>query len=131
MVPFAQSDQFWCRTRTLGHHGQVHHLADHGVVLVVAVEEGAVEEAAVGARVIEGDIEQVDGGVLDVVAPLASVPVDALQKLLVFDGGAIVVGVDLRARESLTQSCPSVALSVGNIERPPAGDSRGQSRPLL
>lgn len=84
------------RSRTLGHHGQVHHLADHGVVLVVGVEEGAVEEAAVGARVVEGDVEQVDGGVLDVAAPLASFPDDALQKLLVLDGGAVVVGVDLR-----------------------------------
>lgn len=72
------------------------HLADHGVVLIlVVVEEGAVEEAAVGPRVVEGDVEQVDGRVLDVAAPLASVPVDALQKLLVLDGGPVVVGVDL------------------------------------
>lgn len=71
------------------------HLADHGVVLVLLVEEGAVEEAAVGARVVEGDVEQVDGRVLDVVAPLASVPADAFQKLFVLDGGTIVVGVDL------------------------------------
>lgn len=71
------------------------HLADHGVVLVLIVEEGAVEEAAVGSRVVEGDVEQVDGRVLDVVAPLASVPVDAFQKLLVLDGGPVVVGVDL------------------------------------
>lgn len=72
------------------------HLADHGVVLVVFVEEDAVEEAAVGARVVEGDIEQVYGCVLDVFASLTSVPVDALQKLFTFDVGALlVVGVDL------------------------------------
>lgn len=84
-----------CGRPTLGHHGQVDHLADHGVVLVLIVEEGAVEEAAVGSRVVEADVEQVDGRVLDVVAPLAPVPEDALQKLLVLDGGPVVVGVDL------------------------------------
>lgn len=77
-------------------------LADDGVVLIVFVEEGAVEEAAVGARVVEGDIEQVYGRVLDVVASLTSVPVDALQKLFVFDVGALlVVGVDLVSQKHL------------------------------
>lgn len=72
------------------------HLADDVVVLVVIEEEDAVEEAAVGARIVEGDIEQVYGPVLDVAASLTAVPVNALQKLFVFDGGAIlVVGVDL------------------------------------
>lgn len=41
---------------TFSHHSEVHHLADNRVVFVVIVEEDAVEEAAVGARVIEGDI---------------------------------------------------------------------------
>lgn len=72
------------------------HLADDGVELVVVVEEDAVEEAAVRARVVEGDVEQVNGRVLDVAAPLASVPVDAVQELFIFDGGVVfLVGVDL------------------------------------
>lgn len=72
-------------------------LADDGVVFIVAVEEDAVEEAAVGARVVEGDVEQVYGRILDVGAPFTPVPVHALQKLFVFDGGAVlVVSVDLK-----------------------------------
>lgn len=74
----------------------MHHLV-HGVeVLVVFVGEGAVEEAAVGSRVVEGDVQNVDGGVLDVVAPLAAVPVDAILEEVVFDGGSVlIVAVDL------------------------------------
>lgn len=72
------------------------HLADDGVVLVVLVGEQAVEEAAVGARVVEGHVQQVNGRVLDVVASLASVPVDAVGELLVFDHAAVLVeAVDL------------------------------------
>lgn len=83
-------------SRTFGHHSQVHHLADDGVVLVVLVEEDAVEEALVGSRVVEGDVEQVDGRVLDVVAAFAAVPVDAVHELVALDGPALlIVGVDL------------------------------------
>lgn len=82
--------------RTFSHHSEVDHLADNGVVLIVGVEEDAVEEAAVGARVVEGDVEQVYGRVLDVVAPLTSVPVHTVHKVVAFNGGAVlVVGVDL------------------------------------
>lgn len=72
------------------------HLADDVDVLVVTVEESAVEETAVGARIVEGDVEQVYGRVLDVGASLAAFPLDALHELFVFDDGAVlVVGVDL------------------------------------
>lgn len=72
------------------------HLADDGVVLVVIIGEHAVEEAAVGACVVEGHVQQVNGCVLDVVASLASVPVNALGELLVFDHAAVLVeAVDL------------------------------------
>lgn len=78
----------------------MYHLADDGAVLVVLVEEDAVEEAAVGARVVEGDVEQVYGAILDVVARLAPDPIQAVQKLVARDGGAIlVVGVDLGATQ--------------------------------
>lgn len=77
------------------------HLADDSVVLVVVVEEDAVEEAAVRARVVEGDVEQVYGRVLDVAAPLASIPVDAVQELFIFDSGVVLlVGVDLLPGET-------------------------------
>ncbi len=72
-------------------------LADDGVVFIVGVEEDAVEEAAVGARVVEGDVEKVYGRILDVRAPFTPVPVYTVQKLFAFDGGAVlVVGVDLK-----------------------------------
>ncbi len=72
-------------------------LADDGVVLIVTVEEDAVEEAAVGARVVEGDVEQVYGRILDVIAPFTPIPVHAVQEVFIFDGGAVlVVGVDLK-----------------------------------
>lgn len=88
-------EYYRCRP-TFSHHSEVHHLADDSVVFVVVVEEDAVEEAAVGARVIEGDVEQVYGRVLDVVVSLTAIPVDALQELIVFNVGAVlVVGVDL------------------------------------
>lgn len=85
--------------RTFPHHVEVDHLADDGVVLIVGVEEDAVEEALVSARVVEGDVEHVDGPVLDVVAPLAPVPVHAVHEVVVDYGGAVlVVGVDLEPR---------------------------------
>lgn len=72
------------------------HLADDVFVVIALVGQDAVEEALVGARVVEGHVEQVNGGVLDVVAPLAPIPVDAFIKLLVLDHGAgLAVGVDL------------------------------------
>lgn len=81
---------------TFPHHGEVDHLADDIFVAIALVGQDAVEEALVGARVIEGHVEQVDGGILDVVAPLAAVPVDAFIELLVFNHGAgLAVGVDL------------------------------------
>lgn len=74
----------------------MHHFADDRVVLVVLVAEDAVEETVVGARVVEGDVEQVNGCILDVVAPLTSVPIQAVEEVLVFNTGAVlVVGVDL------------------------------------
>lgn len=74
----------------------MHHFADVGVVLVVLVEEDSVEEALVGARVVEGHVEQVYGRVLDVVAPLAAVPVHTVHEVVVFDGGTVlVIRVDL------------------------------------
>lgn len=74
----------------------MHHLADFVLVLVVGIDEGAVQEALVGARVVEGDVEQVDGSILDVIASLAAIPVDAVHELIVLDRGAVlIVGVDL------------------------------------
>lgn len=85
--------------RTFPHHVEVDHLADDGVVLIVGVEEDAVEEALVSARVVKGDVEHVDGPVLDVVAPLAPVPVHAVHEVVVDYGGAVlVVGIDLEPR---------------------------------
>lgn len=74
----------------------MHHFADNVVVLVVIVGEDAVEKAPVSARVIEGDIEQVYGRILNVLAPFASVPVDTICKLVILNGGFIpIVGVYL------------------------------------
>lgn len=74
------------------------HLADQSVVLIVFEEEDSVEEAAVGARVVEGDVEQVYGRILNVAAPFTSVPVHTVYKLITFNhGAALTVGVDLVA----------------------------------
>lgn len=75
------------------------HLADESVVLIVVEEEDAVEEAAVGARVIEGDVEKVYGCILDVVAPFTAVPIQTVQEVIIFNDGAVpIVGVDLVAQ---------------------------------
>lgn len=72
------------------------HLADNSVVLIVFEGEDAVEETAVGACVIEGDVEQVYGRILDVRALLASIPIQTVHKVFVFNRGALsTVGVDL------------------------------------
>lgn len=54
------------------------HLADEADVLIVIKEEDAIEEASVGASVIEGDVEQVYWRILDVVAPFSPIPVQAV-----------------------------------------------------
>lgn len=85
----------WCR-RTFSHHGEVNHLADKADILIVFKEEDAVEEASVGARVIEGDVEHVYRRILDVFASFSPVPIQTLHELFVFNhGAAIVVAIDL------------------------------------
>lgn len=94
------------------------HLADDGAVLVVVVEEDAVEEALVGARVIEGDIEQVYGRVLDVVAPLASVPIYAVHEVVALDVLAFLcVGVDLVPRRHQGSSKTIKTVSEREIQK--------------
>lgn len=84
---------------TFIHHCEVDHFADNGGEFVVFIGKDAVEEAAVCARVIQGDVENIDGRVLDVVAPLAPVPIQTVHEVFVFDRGAhLTVGVDLMTR---------------------------------
>lgn len=86
---------------TFSHHGEVDHLADEVFVAIALIGQDAVKEALVGARVVEGHVEQVNRSVLDVVAPLAPFPVHALVELLVFDHGAgLAVGVDLNGQNT-------------------------------
>ncbi|TNN53210.1 hypothetical protein EYF80_036571 [Liparis tanakae] len=97
---------------TFSHHGELDHLADIGAVLVVGVEEDAVEEASVGARVVVGDVEQVDGRVLDVRAPLTSVPINPIHEVFVLDDRALlIVGVDLMPQRQSGEAAQFEALA--------------------
>ena len=89
--------------RTFGHDGEVHLLEDLGLVLVVLVGEQPADATAVRPGVVEGDVGQEDGGVLDVIALPAAEPVQAVLKPLALHGALIVVVVDLQS-ERITAS---------------------------
>jgi len=75
---------------------------DVGVARVVGVEQRAVEDAAVGARVVVRHVEDVDGAVLQVVALLGAVPLQPLGETFVHDAPHLVlVAVDLTATRLL------------------------------
>lgn len=69
----------------------MHNLADNGLVFVELVRQEPVEEATVGARVIEGDIEEVDGRILYVLAPLTAVPVHTILEALIHNVLALLI----------------------------------------
>ena len=69
----------------------MHKLADNGLVFVELVRQEPVEEATVGARVIEGDIEEVDGRILYVIALLTAAPVHAVLKALIHNVLALLI----------------------------------------
>ena len=90
-----------CCHRTFSHHIEVDQYSDDVGVVVVFVDEDAVEVAAVGPRVVVGDVEHVDGSILDVVALFAPVPVHAVDEVFALDGGHPgAVGVDLGDRDT-------------------------------
>lgn len=68
---------------TLGHHVEDDEFGGVGVELVAGEGEVTAEEAAVGARVIEGDVEDVDGAVLHIHSVLAAVPIQTVNETLV------------------------------------------------
>lgn len=82
---------------TLGHHIDDYELGGVGAVLIAGESEVAVEVAAVGARVIEGDVEDVNGAVLHVQCVLAAIPIQTIIETVVKDFGCHfrVIAVDL------------------------------------
>lgn len=87
-------------SRTFAHDGEVHLFAGDGGELVVFVAEHSVEDAAVDAGVVEGDVEEVHRRVLEVKGVLAAVPLHAVLKALVDDAGRLaVVAVNLSRRQ--------------------------------
>lgn len=76
---------------TLWHH--VHHklFAVFSLqVKVLGVDEFAVELAPVGSFVLEGDVADKDGSVLQVFGLLAAVPVEAVGETLIHDDASSV-----------------------------------------
>uniref|UniRef100_A0A0E9V150 Uncharacterized protein n=1 Tax=Anguilla anguilla TaxID=7936 RepID=A0A0E9V150_ANGAN len=76
-----------------GHHSEVDQLAGFGGVLIEGVGEDAVKQTTVCARVIEGDVEDVNGGILNVIRVFAAVPVQSVLKTVVQNGGSLVFKV--------------------------------------
>lgn len=82
---------------TFRHHIEVDYLAGVGLELVVGVDERALKGAQVGPGVIVGHVEDVDGAVLQVLGPLAAVPVQTLVETRVDDFTVFVlIGVQLK-----------------------------------
>lgn len=69
----------------------MHKLADNSLVFVELIRQEPVEVATVGARVIEGDIEEVDGRILYVLALLTAAPVHTVLEALIHNVLALLI----------------------------------------
>lgn len=96
------------RAHTFEHHAYIDDLAGVAAEGVVVVDEHAAEDALVAARVVKGDVGDVDGTVLEVQRPPAAAPLQAPVEALVRDPAALIlVAVQLREVANRTISSES------------------------
>lgn len=100
----------------MAHYGEGDKLGGVGAGLIIGEVEHAVEIASVDAGVVEGDVEDVNWAVLDIISFFTAVPGQALiESVIQYVAWHICITVDLIVRNQSETSMANNQREVHNI----------------